>query len=136
MKQDTKAPSTPTPGSGNIDTFLAGLPDDTRKALQELREVIAAAAPEAVQAISYGVPAFKYRGRPLVSFGAGKSGKGHCAFYVQSPPVMEAHRDELDGYDTSAGTVRFQPDRPLPAELVTKLVRARMAETDAAGGRY
>lgn len=54
--------------------------------------------------------------------------------YVQSPAVMEAHRDELTGYDTAKGTIRFQPDEPLPVELVTKLVEARMAETDASAG--
>ena len=78
--------------------------------------------------INYGVPAFKYRGRPLVSFAAAKN---HCAFYVQSPAVMEAHRDELVSYDTSKGTLRFAPDAPPAAALVTKLVKARMAETDA-----
>ena len=118
-------------GSREIDVFLAALPGEARAALQQLRQVIATAAPEAVEGIGYGVPAYKYRGRPLVSFGAGKSGKGHCAFYVQSPAVMDAHRDELRGYDTSRGTIRFAADEPLPADLVTKLVRARMAETDA-----
>jgi uncharacterized protein YdhG (YjbR/CyaY superfamily) len=118
-----------TQGSGDVDAFLAALSNDARTALQRLRKVIAAAAPEAVEAVAYGVPAFKYRGRPLVSFGAGK---GHCAFYVQSPPVMDAHRDELKGYDTSKGTIRFQAAEPLPAELVTRLVQARIAETDAA----
>jgi uncharacterized protein YdhG (YjbR/CyaY superfamily) len=117
-----------TSGSLDVDAFLETLPDDVRAALQRLREVIAAAAPDAVESIAYGVPAFKYRERPLVSFGAGK---GHCAFYVQSPPVMDAHRAELKGYDTSAGTIRFQAGEPLPEELVTKLVRERMAETDA-----
>jgi uncharacterized protein YdhG (YjbR/CyaY superfamily) len=117
-----------TSGALDVDTFLETVPEDVRAALQRLREIIAAAAPEAVEAIAYGVPAFKYRGRPLVSFGAGK---GHCAFYVQSPPVMDAHRSELKGYDTSAGTIRFQAAEPLPEELVRKLVRARLAETDA-----
>ena len=81
------------------------------------------------------MPAFKYRGRPLVSFSAGRNGKGPCAFYVQSPAVMAAHRDELAAYDTAKGTVHFMPSEPLPAALVTKLVHARMAETDAAGKR-
>jgi uncharacterized protein YdhG (YjbR/CyaY superfamily) len=117
-----------TAGSVDVDGFLETLPDDVRAALQRLREVISEAAPEAVEAIAYGVPAFKYRGRPLVSFGAGK---GHCAFYVQSPAVMDAHRDELKGYDTSKGTVRFQAGEQLPTDLVTKLVHARMVETDA-----
>ena len=73
------------------------------------------------------MPAFKYHGRPLVSYGAGKN---HCAFYVQSPAVMDAHRAELESYDTSKGTVRFAASEPLPDALVTMLVRARMAETD------
>ncbi len=122
-------------GSAQIDATLAAFPEETRAELQRLRELIRAAAPEAVETISYGVPAFKYRGRPFVSFGAGKSGRGHCAFYVQSPTVMDAHRDELAGYDTSAGTIRFRPGQPLPEELVTKLVRARMAEIDASARR-
>lgn len=118
--------------SPEIDAFLARIPDDARRALEDLRAVIAAAAPEAVEAIAYGVPAFRYRGRPLVSFGAAKA---HCAFYVQSPALMDAHRDELAGYDTAKGTIRFRPSEPLPADLVTMLVRGRMAETDAAARR-
>lgn len=116
-------------GSAEIDAFLAAFTAETRQALEELRRTIATAAPEAVEGIGYGVPAFKYRGRPLVSFGAAKD---HCSFYVQSPAVMDAHRSELKGYDTAKGTIRFAPDHPLPAELVTKLVKARIAETDAA----
>jgi uncharacterized protein YdhG (YjbR/CyaY superfamily) len=114
--------------SAEIDAVLAALPDETRAALEQLRETIRAAAPDAVEAIAYGVPAFRYRGRPLVSFGAGKQ---QCAFYVQSPAVMEAHAADLEGLDTSKGTIRFTPTTPLPAELVTTLVRARLAETDA-----
>jgi uncharacterized protein YdhG (YjbR/CyaY superfamily) len=118
-----------TTAAQQIDAMLAALPDDQRIALQSLRETIAAAAPEAVEAISYALPAFKYRGRPLVSFGAGKS---HVAFYCMSPAAMEQHKDLLAGYDTSKGTIRFQPNKPLPASLVTTLVKARLAETDAA----
>lgn len=100
-----------------------------RTALETLRQTIRAAAPEANEAISYALPAFKYRSRPLVSFGAARN---HVAFYVMSPAVMDAHRDELAAYDTSKGTIRFKPDERLPESLVTKLVRARIAETDAA----
>jgi uncharacterized protein YdhG (YjbR/CyaY superfamily) len=116
-------------GSVEVDTFLAGLAPEVRAALEGLRRTIAKAAPDAVEGISYGVRAFKYRGRPLVSFGAGKN---HCSFYVQSPAVMDAHQNELARFDTAKGTIRFAPDKPLPADLVTKLVQARMAETDAA----
>lgn len=114
--------------SVDVDAFLAALPSETSTALENLRRAIRAAAPDAEESINYGVPAFKYRGRPLVSFGAAK---GHCSFYVQSPAVMDAHGDELASYDTSKGTVRFPPDKPLPDALVAKLVRARLAETDA-----
>ena len=120
--------STPS-RSAEIDAFLAGLPEEMGDALEGLRRAIAAAAPDALEGIGYGVPAFRYRGRPLVSFGAGKH---HASFYVQSPAVMDAHRDELARYDTAKGTIRFAPDEPLPARLVAKLVKARMAETDAA----
>jgi uncharacterized protein YdhG (YjbR/CyaY superfamily) len=119
------------PAPGPIDAVLAKLPDDQRAALQSLRETIAAAAPDAVEAMSYGAPAFRYRDHPLVSFNAAKS---HCAFYVMSPDVITNHEAELEGFDTSKGTVRFTPAKPLPAELVTKLVRARMAETNQRWG--
>jgi uncharacterized protein YdhG (YjbR/CyaY superfamily) len=124
----TSEQSTDPPRSTVVDTFLEALPGDQRGALERLRQTIRAAAPEAVESISYGVPAFKYRGRPLVSFGAARS---HCAFYVQSPAVMEAHREELASYDTSKGTIRFAADEPLPEQLVAKLVRARIAETES-----
>jgi uncharacterized protein YdhG (YjbR/CyaY superfamily) len=119
-----------TTPSREVDQFLAGLSESDRNVLQELRQTIRAVTPEASERIGYGVPAFYYKGKPLVSYGAGKS---HCALYVQSPAVIDAHRDDLEGFDTAKGTIRFQSDRPLPAELVEKLVRARMEETDAAG---
>ena len=119
----------PPEKSAEVDAFLAAVPEEMRTALEGLRRTIATAAPDAVESINYGVPAFKYRGRPFVSFGAAKS---HCAFYVQSPAVMAAHADELASYDTSKGTIRFVPDTPLPDALVTKLVNARIAEIDAA----
>jgi uncharacterized protein YdhG (YjbR/CyaY superfamily) len=125
-------PGNDTSATAQVDAILAALPEDQRRALQSLREMIAAAAPDAVEAISYSSAAFKYRGRPLVSFGAGKA---HVALYVMSPAAMEAHKDLLAAYDTSKGTIRFKPETPLPADLVATLVRARMAETDAAASR-
>ena len=118
-----------TNASRQIDAILAALPADQRAALESLRQTIAAAAPDAVEAISYALPAFRYRGRPLVSYGASKA---HVAFYVMSPATMEEHIGLLAGYATSKGGIRFQPDKPLPKALVTTLVKARMAETDAA----
>ena len=117
--------------TAQVDAILAGLPAGQRAALQHLRETIAGAAPDAVEAMSYGAPAFRYRDHPLVSYGAAKA---HCAFYVMSPDVIVNHEADLKGFDTSKGTVRFTPDQPLPAELVEKLVRARMAESDERWG--
>jgi uncharacterized protein YdhG (YjbR/CyaY superfamily) len=131
----TGKPNSPSTSarSAEVDDFLAALPDDVRLALEGLRGMIAAAAPEAVETMAYSVPAFKYRGRPLVSFGAGRSARDRCSLYVQSLAVMAAHRDELASYDTTKGTIHFAPDAPLPEGLVTRLVEARMAETDARG---
>ena len=119
--------------SVDMDASLASLPDDLRIALETLRRQIAAAAPDAVETIAYSVPAFRYRGRPLVSFSAGRNGRGPCALHVQSPPLMEAHREALGAYRTSKGTIHFSPAQPLPAELVAMLVRARVSETDRRG---
>lgn len=118
------------PTAPTIDDFLAAVPEEQRAALEDLREKIRAAAPDATESINYGVPAFKLNGRPLVSLGAAKN---HCAFYVQSPAVMEAHAKDLIGYETTKGSVHFSPDKPIPAALVVKLVKARIAETEKRG---
>ena len=107
-----------------IDEYLAALSDDKRAALEKLRKAIRAAAPKAEECISYGVPAFRLNGRFLLAFGAAAN---HCAFYPGGSPVA-AHKALLEAYDTSKGTIRFQADKPLPAALVRKLVKARIAE--------
>ena len=109
----------------STDEYLAQLPDDQRAALENLRKSIKAAAPKAEEGISYGLPAFRLHGRRLVCFGATKS---HCAFYPMSSATIADHKKELAAYDTSTGTIRFKPDEPLPAALVKKLVKARIAE--------
>ena len=110
----------------DINEYLAALPDYQRSALEKLRRTIRAAAPDAVESIAYRLPTFKHQGRPLIYFGAARN---HCAIYG---PAVDAFRDELAAYDTSKGTIRFQPARPLPAALVKKLVRARIAEIETA----
>jgi uncharacterized protein YdhG (YjbR/CyaY superfamily) len=107
-----------------IDEYLAAVSPLQRAALEKLRRAIRAVAPEAEECISYQLAAFRQDGM-LVAFGATPN---HCAFYPMSPATVEAHEDELRGYDTSKGTIRFQPERPLPAALVRKLVKARLAE--------
>ncbi len=106
-----------------IDQYLAAVSNDKQAALQKLRKAIKAAAPKAEECISYQLPAFRLEGRVLVWFGAWAN---HCAFYPGSTAV-EAHEHELRDYDTRKGTIRFQADNPLPATLVRKLVRARIA---------
>jgi uncharacterized protein YdhG (YjbR/CyaY superfamily) len=107
-----------------VDEYLAALSDDKRIALEKLRRTIRAAAPRAEECISYQLPAFRLNGM-LVAFGATAA---HCAFYPLSASTVSAHKEELKNYDTSKGTIRFQPQKPLPAALVRKLVKARIAE--------
>jgi uncharacterized protein YdhG (YjbR/CyaY superfamily) len=115
--------------SKDMDEYLAPLPPDARAALEGLRAVIKAAAPAATETISYQIPTFKHAGRMLVGFAAAKN---HCTFHVMSTAVMDAHAAELEGFATGKGSVRFVPGKPLPAELVARLVRARIAENEAA----
>ena len=114
----------------NTDEYLETVDDDKRAAIERLRRTIKAAAPKAEECISYRLPAFRLHGKMLVAFGATAR---YCAFYPMSSTTVEAHKDDLKGYDTSKGTIRFAPDRPLPAALVRKLVKARIAENQARG---
>ena len=107
-----------------IDEYLAPLGNEQRVALEKLRRAIKSAAPKAEECISYQLPAFRLGGRMLVAFGAWAN---HCALYPGAHPV-EAHKDELKAYDTSKGSIRFQANSPLPATLVRKLVKSRIAE--------
>ena len=107
-----------------IDEYLAGLTERQRASLQNLRTLIRAAAPGAVEGISYGMPAFKLNGRFFVGFGAAKD---HLSLYAGRAPV-EAFKAELEGYRLWKGTINFTADRPLPAELVTRLVQFRAEE--------
>ena len=109
-----------------IDDYLAALDADKRAALENLRKTIHAAAPKAEECISYQLPAFRLDGRMLVWFGAAAT---HCALYPGG--IVGAFKEELKDYKTSKGTIRFQPDDPLPAALVRKIVKARMAENAA-----
>lgn len=117
----------PAAATAQIDATLAALPADQRAALQALRQTIAAAAPGAEETISYGMPAFRYRGRALVSYAAFKA---HCSFFPMSAELIETHRDELAGFSTSKGTLQFTPDHPIPTDLVKRIVRERMAQID------
>ena len=109
-----------------VDEYLAALPDDQRRALTQVRALIKAAAPDATEVISYGLPTYKLDGRPVVYFGAATA---HLSLYaVGTTDAKGKALTELKKYDTSGkGTVRFTPDDPLPAALVTKIVKANLA---------
>lgn len=108
-----------------IDEYLATLAADQRAALEKVRKIVRAAAPEAEECISYQLPAFRLGGKSFFWFGAAAN---HCAIYG----AIGADADELKEYDTSGkGTIRFQADNPLPATLVRKLVKARIARLAA-----
>lgn len=108
-----------------IDEYLAGVNAEQRAILEKVRETIHSAAPGAEEYIGYGLAGFKLRGRPLVYFGAWEK---HCALYAASPATQKQFQKELEGFAVSKGTIQFTPERPLPAALVKKLVRARAAE--------
>jgi uncharacterized protein YdhG (YjbR/CyaY superfamily) len=107
-----------------IDEYLAGLSEDQRAALERVRKIIRAAVPGVEEGISYQIPAFRFDGKWFVWMGAAAN---HCAIYG-----VGGTSDELKDYDTSGkGTIRFQPDHPLPAALVRKLVKDRIAKNAA-----
>lgn len=112
----------------DFDGYLAALPREQRLALQRLRRMIRAVAPRAEECLSYGLPGFRLDGKLLCCMGAWK---GHCAFYPGSGTAVAAHTKELEEYSTSKGVIRFLPDEPLPATLVRKILRYRIAENTA-----
>ncbi len=115
----------------SVDAYLRIVREDMRIALKKLRKVIKAAAPGSTEMVSYRIPIFKHQGRPLVGFGATEN---HCSFYVMSssmiPKLARMRAGELKGYNVSGATIHFTVDKPLPAALVTKLVKARIAENE------
>jgi len=120
FKHSAKQPSL------QVRTYLAALPADTRRHVEELREAIHAAAPGAVESFGYGMPAFSLDGKPFVWYAAWKH---HSSLYPLSKVTTRALAAELEGYDISGkGTVRFRLDQPLPTALVRRLVKARIAE--------
>ena len=111
----------------NVDEYLAGVPEPARGTLNKIRAAIRSAAPpEATEAISYGMPAFKYNG-VLVWFAAFSN---HCSLFPTAS-VIEAFKNELKGFSTSKGTIHFPTDKPLPTALVKKLVKARVAQSES-----
>jgi uncharacterized protein YdhG (YjbR/CyaY superfamily) len=116
------------PPAKNVDEYLAGVPEPGRSTLTKVRAVIRSVAPaETTEVISYGIPTFKYK-RGLVALAAFKD---HCSFFPMGASVLDAFKEELKEFRVSKGTLHFPLDRPLPAALVKKIVKARIAQNES-----
>jgi uncharacterized protein YdhG (YjbR/CyaY superfamily) len=120
-----------TPSVKTVDDYLAALPAKERAVLQELRKVIKSAAPQAEEVISYKIPLYKHHGH-LVGFAAFKS---HCSLFVTNSAVQTQFAKELEPYDVKNTAIHFSVEKPLPAALVKKIVKARIAENEARAAR-
>lgn len=109
-----------------VDAYLKDLPAEQRAPLEKLRTAIKTSVPSAVESIAYGMPAYKYNGKPLIYYGAAKN---HVAIYGAIPSSLDP--SVLEPYETSKGTIRFPNGKAIPQALVKKLLKARVAETDA-----
>ncbi len=115
------------PEARAVDEYLAKVPGPARATLSKVRAMIKAAAPaEAIEGLSYGMPAFRYKGA-LVAYAAFKD---HCSFFPMQASLIDSMKDELKSYRSSKGTLQFAVDKPLPAALVKKMVKARVAENE------
>jgi uncharacterized protein YdhG (YjbR/CyaY superfamily) len=111
--------------ANTIDEYLAAVDTNSRTALQKVRRAIHAASLTAKECICYGMPAFRLNGKVIAAFRATAK---HCSFHPMSGTVVKTLKAELSEYDTSSGTVRFSPHAALPATLVRKLIKVRIAE--------
>lgn len=114
------------PTKKDVDAYLARLSADKRATLEKIRKAIRAAAPKAEERLSYGMPAF-VQGKPIAGYSASAT---HCAYYPMSGAITSALEADLEGYETSKGAIRFPVGKPLPAALIRKLVKARLAEIE------
>lgn len=108
----------------NIDDYISSQPQVKREMLLKVRETIRKAAPEAVESISYGMPAWKFKGKPLVYFALNKN---HLGFYA-TPSANIAFREELQEYKSSKGAIQFPFDKPVPYALIRKMVQFKLKE--------
>jgi len=124
--KNRNVPAKSRSGPKTIDEYLAGVPEPARTTLNKMRSVILSAAPKGTEEIiSYKIPAFKYKG-VLVWFAAFAD---HCSFFPTAA-VIDAFRSELKAYTLSKGTIQFPQNKPLPATLVKKMVKMRVAQVE------
>jgi uncharacterized protein YdhG (YjbR/CyaY superfamily) len=109
---------------GPIDSYIAQMPDLAQRALRKVRDAVRKAAPDATEAIAYGMPSFKHNGVTLASFGAFKS---HIGFYPGAAAIR-TFANELRGYETAKGSIRFPLDRPMPVDLIRSIVEFKLEE--------
>jgi uncharacterized protein YdhG (YjbR/CyaY superfamily) len=126
----TKRASAMTKPAKTADEYIAGAPTDKRAALTKLRQTIKTAAPKATEIISYGMVGYKQGPKRVMYFAYWKA---HIALYGTSDSFIKAHAAELEPYVQSKGTIQFPADKPLPYGLVTRIVKARIAEIDKGG---
>ena len=107
----------------NIDNYIASFPEETQELLERLRLTIRKAAPEAQETINYGIPTFTLKGN-LVHFAAFKN---HIGFYP-TPSGIETFKKDLSAYDGAKGSVKFPIDKPIPFELISRIVKFRVKE--------
>lgn len=112
-------------GQTSVDEYIAALPEDRRAAIEGIRTAIRAAAPDATETIAYQMPAFRTDGQFLVSYAAFKV---HYSLFPASDAVVEALGKDLRPYLAGKGTIRFPADKPIPTELVARIVRIRVTE--------
>ena len=111
----------------SFDEHLATVPGPQRAELERIRQFVRRSVPDEEEATSYGMPAFKYKKRPLLGIGASKN---HLSMFPFSPAAVDAVRDQLVGFELAKGTVRFTPDQPIPDLALEELVRHRLAEIE------
>ena len=116
----------------DVDEYMAQLPDDRRAVMEQLRGTIRSAAPDATEAISYNMPAFRLNGRFLVSYEAFKR---HYSLFPWSEAMVEELGEEMNRYAVGKGTIRFSVGDPIPLELVTRIVEFRHREVEEEAGR-